>query len=80
MKLGPVIEGRVQLQQTSVSRDYRRRGISIALKCAAVRNVRARGGREIHTQNHVANPIFELNRAFGFDPIDTLVDVVYELK
>ena len=79
MKLSSLFEGRVQILQTSVAQAYRRQGISIALKWAAIHNARSRGAREIHTQNHVDNPIFVLNRGFGFEPIDTLVDVAYPL-
>ena len=71
--------GAMNIGQTNVARHYRRRGISTALKCAAVRSARSAGGRFLTTQNHEHNPMYALNRALGFEYIDSHVDVLKPL-
>lgn len=74
MYLGHLKRGRVNIDHTSVSRAYRRRGISTMIKCEAIRRVRASGAQELTTQNHEDNPMFNLNRALGFQHIATFAD------
>ena len=71
--------GRFNIQTTNVSKSYRRRGISTALKCAAIERVRALGGKELWTQNHEHNPMFSLNMRLGFEHRDTHIDGVLTL-
>ncbi len=68
---GPPIEQTININHTSVSRGYRRRGISIALKVAAIQRIQTKGIRWIGTQNHQSNHMYEINQAFGFRNIDT---------
>lgn len=67
------------IQTTNVAKPYRRRGISTALKCAAVERILTLGGKEILTQNHERNPMFALNMALGFIHHETNIDGVLML-
>jgi GNAT superfamily N-acetyltransferase len=52
---------------TGVLRDYRGRGIAMALKVRTVRYARANGYREIRTWNDVRNrKMLRINDALGF--------------
>ena len=66
--------GKFNIQNTAVVSDLRRMGISTALKVAAVRYVRDQGGTHLVTQNHERNPMLQLNRAFGFRPVEIHLD------
>lgn len=58
------------LQQgfTAVARDYRGRGIALALKIRGVNFAQARGYREIRTHNNSRNrPMLRINEAMGFE-------------
>jgi GNAT superfamily N-acetyltransferase len=77
--LGSPNSARVNINHTSVARTHRRQGISVLLKCAAVRHARAQQVETIDTQNHEKNPMFELNQAFGFTHIETELCGVIEL-
>ena len=72
-RLGVRHGDRVNINHLGVDRAYRRRGIATALKCACVAHARAVGATELTTQNHDGNPMYGLNRAFGFRTIDTQI-------
>ena len=79
LNLGKLRGSRINIDHTSVARDYRRRGISTALKCAAIRLGRNIGATEITTQSHQHNPIFTLNQSFGSGYTDPRIDGFKEL-
>ena len=66
--------GKFNIQNTAVVSDLRRMGISTALKVAAVRFALEQGGTHLVTQNHERNPMLQLNRRFGFQPVDVHLD------
>jgi mycothiol synthase len=52
---------------TGVRRDYRGRGIAIALKVRAIQAARRRGVERLETENHANNlPMLAINRKLGF--------------
>ena len=52
---------------TGVMRDYRRRGVALALKVRAASYAREAGFRSISTHNHTTNRVMlSLNEALGF--------------
>jgi GNAT superfamily N-acetyltransferase len=51
---------------TGVRREYRRRGIALALKAAALERARTLGVRTIWTDNEESNPMYVLNQRLGF--------------
>ncbi len=53
---------------TGVLRSHRRKGIATTLKLASIAHVKATGGVEISTSNEENNPMYDLNRALGFEP------------
>ena len=79
LSITPYPDKRFNIQTTNVEKSYRRRGISTALKCAAIERVRSVGGSELGTQNHEHNPMFSLNMKLGFVRRDTHVDGVLTL-
>ena len=72
-RLGQLHGSRVNINHMGVDRDYRRRGIATALKCASIIHARAIGAVELTTQNHAQNPMYGLNLAIGFRMTDTQV-------
>jgi GNAT superfamily N-acetyltransferase len=69
-------DGVMNIDYTGVARDSRRRGISVALKCEAIRMARALGVHKIITQNHENNFMFQLNMRFGFTHYETVIEGV----
>ena len=51
-----------------VLRDYRRRGIAIALKIKAFEKLRQKGIKTVRTDNEKNNPMYKINVALGFTP------------
>jgi GNAT superfamily N-acetyltransferase len=52
---------------TGVCRDYRGRGIAMALKARAIQSARKRGVERLETENHANNlPMLAINRKLGF--------------
>ncbi len=51
---------------TGVRREYRRRGIALAMKVHALRWCKDRGYKEVRTDNEVNNPMFLINERLGF--------------
>lgn len=74
MYVGPSRQNQVNIDHTSVARSYRRRGISTALKCAAIRLAKSMNADSVSTQNHQNNPMFELNQCFGFQHLDSVAE------
>lgn len=64
----------LQTKFTGVRRDYRRRGIALALKVRAIQFAQSLGSRLILTNNEENNPMFQLNLALGFQPHPADVD------
>lgn len=55
---------------TGVDREYRGRGIALALKLLTIRRSRALGATYLRTNNDSENaPILHINRKLGFQPI-----------
>ncbi|NTU82859.1 MAG: GNAT family N-acetyltransferase [Chloroflexales bacterium] len=66
---------------TATRRDYRRRGIALALKLRAIEFARRRGTREIRTGNESNNrPMLSINEALGFVKRPAWVSFVKTLK
>ena len=59
---------------TGVRRDYRRRGIALALKVRAIQFAQNLGARLILTNNEENNPMYLMNLALGFQPQPADVD------
>ena len=67
-------DGVMNIDYTGVARDSRRRGISVALKCAAIRMARTLNVYKIITQNHENNVMFKLNMSVGFTHYETVIE------
>jgi GNAT superfamily N-acetyltransferase len=53
---------------TGIEREYRGRGIALALKVVALQYARSVGAREIYTSNHSVNaPMLAINRKLGYE-------------
>lgn len=64
---------------TGVDRDYRGRGIALALKLLAIRHARAQGATAIRTNNDSQNaPILAINRRLGYRPVPGFYRLVRE--
>jgi len=74
LRLGPISQGMMNINFTNVSAEYRRQGISTALKLEAFELAKSLGAQGITTQNHHNNPILDINQRLGF----TEVDIIYE--
>jgi len=54
---------------TGIEREYRGRGIALALKIVSLEYARSIGAREIFTSNHSVNaPMLAINRKLGYLP------------
>lgn len=53
---------------TGVHRDYRQRGIAMAVKLHAIAFAQANGATEIRTDNHEDNVMYQINLKLGFEP------------
>ena len=51
-----------------VLREYRRKGIATALKIKAFETLRAKGVKQVRTDNEENNPMYKINVALGFTP------------
>jgi mycothiol synthase len=56
----------VETGLTGVRREYRRRGIALAMKVQALRWAKENGYKEVRTENEVNNPMFTINERLGF--------------
>lgn len=54
---------------TGVLREYRRRGIALALKLRGIEFAKAYGAEFIETRNEENNPMYQINLMLGFKPI-----------
>jgi len=54
---------------TGVLRDYRRKGIAVALKVAVIQYVESISGISIETDNEENNPMYNINILLGFKPL-----------
>lgn len=59
---------------TGVRRDYRRRGLAMALKSQAIEIAQGMGTRLIQTSNEENNPMYQLNLRLGFEAQPADVD------
>ena len=65
--------GRYLTGLTAVSRDYRRLGIAKAIKAIALQRAKDDGGTVVGTDNHLDNPMLQLNLQLGFKIVYHLV-------
>ncbi len=66
---------------TGVLREYRRRGIALALKLAAVRYAKSVGVQKIHTENATTNRgMLSINELLGFEKQPATVHFVKKLR
>ena len=65
---------------TTTRREYRRRGIALALKVHIIRYAQAQGVQAIWTANDSTNPMYQLNLKLGFEPQPSWVRVEKSLK
>ena len=79
MGFGQLTDGKVNINYTGVRSDYRRRGISMALKVLGVRLAKDIGAHTITTQNHQDNPMFTLNQKLGFNHTNTMTEYALNL-
>lgn len=54
---------------TGVISSHRRRGIATGLKVRSIAYAQANGFRRIYTDNEESNPMYDLNRKLGFQPL-----------
>ena len=66
------------IEFTGVAAQYRRQGFSSLLKVELIQHARTEKIQAIRTMNHQANPMFQLNQAFGFKVLE--VQKTYALK
>ena len=59
---------------TGIRREYRRRGLAIALKLHAVRYAKQAGVVLIESDNEANNPMYHINLKLGFRPVWTWID------
>lgn len=59
---------------TGVIRDYRRKGIAMALKLRAIEYARNHGVTTISTDNEENNPMYQINLRLGFQPAPAWID------
>lgn len=76
----PGAQNSLLIDLTGVSAEHRRKGLSTVLKLALMRHAIAHGRSGLRSQNHVGNPMFDLNLAFGFERVDDCRDVVLRLE
>ena len=80
LMLGIPENNRNNINHTSVADGYRRRGISTALKVAAIEKSRKENIRTISTQNHQNNPMYKLNHHFGFVTTEIQIEFTKKLQ
>lgn len=74
---GAALEGVLDTGLTGVRREYRRKGIGLALKLRAIRFARERGYREIRTWNETGNAgMLAINQRLGFARQPAWIDFV----
>lgn len=59
---------------TGVRREYRRRGLALALKSQNIVAAKSLGARQIQTSNEENNPMYQLNLRLGFQALPADVD------
>ena len=79
LRLGPLRHNAMNINFTNVAPDYRRRGISTALKLEALKLAKRLGAREVTTQNHQSNPILTINQRLGFIETDVIYEYLYTI-
>ena len=72
--MSPATPDKFYTMLTGVRREYRRRGIAVALKLYAIRHAIAAGAAAIETNNEEKNPMYHINILLGFEPIPAWVD------
>ena len=79
LRLGTLQDGKMNINHTGVARTFRRQGVSTSLKYKAIQLAQQQGAQMITTQNHVHNPMLDLNLKLGFTPRDELIEYIYQI-
>ncbi len=80
LRLGKPVGGAVNIGFTGVDSNYRRGGLSLALKVKAIEKARAMGVKSVTTQNHQDNPMLALNKQFGFEVFNTFTEYLRPIR
>jgi GNAT superfamily N-acetyltransferase len=71
----------VNTMLTAVNREWRGKGLAVALKTAHAIKLRDAGWRAIITQNMEGNDhILAANKRLGFEPSNAMLDVIYDVQ
>jgi GNAT superfamily N-acetyltransferase len=62
-----------------VLKEFRRRGIAIAIKIKAIEILLKKGVTELRTDNEENNPMYKINVALGFKPVPFSLDYLKEI-
>ena len=62
-----------------VIKEFRRKGIAIALKIKAIEALLKKGITEVRTDNEENNPMYKINIALGFKPVPFSLDYMKEI-
>jgi mycothiol synthase len=70
----PSMPERLDIWLTGVIRSHRRLGIATALKLRAIAYARQVGAKRIEASNEENNPMYQINRRLGFEPLPAWVE------
>ncbi len=63
-----------------VLKEFRRKGIAVALKIKAIERLLEKGVTEVRTDNEENNPMYKINVALGFEPVPFSLEYMKEIK